>query len=297
MSITGTRRLEGITCITVRDHQNPNLGIIHSALPPDKSMRHPPLEEFEQVYRQGRAAVALANNEVAGFVKLTERPDRQRREQVGIGADVPTILELGGALVLERFRNQGIYSELNRTILEYHRDKIQNGQVLIIGCTVTIPFLLSFWRSIPDGMNFKLYTIGFFHQRHPILSGLMCSCDPEDRYQDIFRLRQCPAEAPPSMINTAPIVTISYDEKTVYVHPNNPHSVFSVYPAPINISGGRDGKTPRQTQMAITFISDTGLGDKTEAAIRASLNLPQVGAGAAFRDLLRDVGYYGVLEK
>ena len=270
---------------------------LHRALPNDKSMRNPQLKELEEAYRQGRAAIALVNNKIAGFVKLTERPDKQRKEQIGINSNVPTILELGGALVLQEFRGKGVYSKLNRTILESHKDGIQKSQILVIGCTISIPFLLSFGRNIPDGMDFKLYTIGFFHQRYPILSGLICSCDPEDKYQEIFRLRQCPVETTPNTINTAPVVTISYDEKTVYVNSDNPKSTFATYPTQINISGGKDGKTLNQTQMAIIFISDIRLGYKTEAAIRNSLNLPLDRTGPAFRDLLRNVGYYGVLKE
>jgi len=279
------RRPKEVAYVTVKDYPNPDLGVMHRALPPNNSMRHPPIKEFEGAYQQCRAAVMLVNGKPAGFVKLTERPDKRRREELGLPKEIPNILELGGAIILPEFRGHSLYAGLNKKLLETHRSDIQSHKVLVMGVTVTIPFLFSFGKGIPEGMSFKFDTLGYFHKNHPILAGLLCSCDPEDRYRDIFRLRHCPSVFPPTVINTSSAVMMAFAEKEIYA--------ASESGTLVNL---RDNASPIQTSVAVTFISDVALGHKIEMAIQNSLRLPQTDA-ESFRRMLRQTGYYGALNE
>jgi hypothetical protein len=245
-------------------------------------MRHICIGDFYTAYEDGRAAVLLADGVAVGFLKLTERPSSKTMANIGVNLSaygVPKIMELGSAIMLPEFRGRSLYPGLQNRLLQDYKEPLLQGNMLIVGATVTIGYLMSF-RQLPEWLGFNVTTIQNFHASTPALSALLCSCDPQDRSRDIIRLRGCPAEAEPSPSNSASMVRLDYTNRTVT-------AVIDGVEA--SLMDRRKG----QTSSAVLFSLGEYAVSAAENGIRNAIGLFRYNdIGSSFRELLRGNGYY-----
>lgn len=134
-------------------------------------------DQLQRSFDSGMAAVLINSEDkvVVGGARFTPLLDQKKKEELGLSdLQLPDIWEMGSIVSMGKARGNGFSRSLNEKLLESVRERIERGELLILGTTKTI-FLANTLLKIDLGTGGKFSLLSQDELR--MIAPLTCVCE------------------------------------------------------------------------------------------------------------------------
>ncbi|MEK7450593.1 MAG: hypothetical protein AAB662_01480 [Patescibacteria group bacterium] len=133
-------------------------------------------DQLQKSYGADMATVLLDDGKIVGGTRFVPLLDSAKKQELNLSSlQLPDIWELGSIAVAKEAMGNGFSRDVNKHLLSSVKERIRNGELLVIGTTKTAVVIRMLWGlDLKDIGNFSVAS-----QRDlPMIAPLTCVCKP-----------------------------------------------------------------------------------------------------------------------
>lgn len=169
-------------CITIVDNSSVPASSLDFGPWADIVRKHPkdmlPVDpdQLRESYSADMATVLLDGDKIVGGTRFVPLLDSAKKQELNLSSlQLPDIWELGSIAVAKEAMGNGFSRDVNRNLLSSVKERIQNGELLVIGTTKTAVVIRMLWGiDLKDIGNFSVSS----QSDLPMIAPLTCVCKP-----------------------------------------------------------------------------------------------------------------------
>lgn len=132
--------------------------------------------QLRKSYDADMATVLLDGGKIVGGTRFVPLLDSAKKQELNLSSlQLPDIWELGSIAVAKEAMGNGFSRDVNKNLLSSVKERIQNGELLVIGTTKTAAVIRMLWGlDLKDIGNFSVSS----QSDLPMIAPLTCVCKP-----------------------------------------------------------------------------------------------------------------------
>lgn len=150
----------------------PPLERIHAGMQEESALLPTSIDSLRRSYDNGLGiALVTKEGDAVGFLRFSQLLGAREKEQLGLPVDFPDVLEIGSAYINPSHRG-GLYARFRGVALEHILERMQKGEVLVLGTTKTAKVLHANRHALDLGLQFE----ELVHTDLDGIAALTCVC-------------------------------------------------------------------------------------------------------------------------